>query len=74
MAMEHVRSEELYLLVGDPGEQRNVVSDRPETRDRFHELLANYLKTVHRSRDVGKRIELDETTRKQLESLGYVYN
>jgi hypothetical protein len=40
----------------------------------MRELLGNYLKTVGAVRSASERIELDETTRRQLESLGYVYN
>lgn len=73
MTLEHLRDEELYSLANDPGEQRNLVSEDADRRDAFRELLADCLKTVHLSHIADQRIELDETTQKQLESLGYVY-
>lgn len=74
MALRHVKSEELYSLAEDPGERHNLVEKRTDSRDAFRELLSNYLKTVFAARRAGEdRIELDETTRKRLESLGYVY-
>jgi arylsulfatase A-like enzyme len=72
--LEHLESEELYFLDDDPGELTNLASTNVEVRDRMRELLGNYLKTVGAVRSASERIELDETTRRQLESLGYVYN
>ena len=74
MSLENLKLEELYSLAEDPGELMSLLESRVSERDGFRELLENYLKTVYGSRKAGGRIELDEATRKQLESLGYIYN
>ena len=69
-----MRREELYSLAEDPSEQHNIIQERTDAGDEFRERLANYLTAVYAGRSAGSHRDLDETTRRQLESLGYIIN
>ena len=57
---------EVYDLVADPGEQRNVAADLPDERERMRRLLQDALA------DIGVAERASDETLEQLRSLGYV--
>ncbi|MBW2316148.1 MAG: sulfatase [Deltaproteobacteria bacterium] len=60
-------ADELYDLGTDPGETRNLASERPEARRRLGALLERDTPGL----EPGAAAPLDEETREQLRSLGY---
>lgn len=74
----HGGRELLYNLSDDPGEQQNLIRQKPEVAQRLHLLLKE---KIRRDRDIADRLAMPENTlpdgfseeeRKQLELLGYV--
>jgi len=64
-------AEELYDLKEDPRETRNLIEARPEDVKRLRALMDE----LRKERSAGGELvvpELDEDTRKKLESLGYI--
>jgi arylsulfatase A-like enzyme len=63
---------ELYDVVDDPGEQRNLVSHRPAEFERMREHL-EAVRLLQQARAVdGATAEIDAEVMSQLEALGYV--
>ena len=62
------------LQLRDQALNHNTLHDQRVAHVAPRELLGNYLETVASVRCTSECIELDEATRKQLESPGYVYN
>jgi arylsulfatase A-like enzyme/Flp pilus assembly protein TadD len=61
---------ELYDLAQDPGETRNLMSERAEVAGELHRELRKFLA---RGGELGAvSLEVDEQTRLQLDALGYV--
>ena len=70
-AAEYEFTDELYDIEADPRETRNVIDEHPEIAERFREELRRL--TIDLSRDTrSTSTEIDETTRRQLEALGYI--
>ena len=63
--------EELYDLVSDPGETRNLVSDRPQRADRLRHWLSAWQGAAPPP-DQGDEPQLDEENVEALRSLGYL--
>lgn len=68
-----IAEEELYDLEVDPAEQHNVVSERPELRDQLRALLLAWQEHYDWKLDGQPPVEIDPTTRRELEELGYVF-
>lgn len=62
--------EELYDLVADPGETKNLVEARHDTRLRLSDLLD--LRLAGAPAEPAEAAELTDEERRQLEALGYV--
>ena len=62
---------ELYDLHRDPGELQNLVDRHPEEADQFQRLIWKVAGTQGKTEKVTT-VPLDEQTRRELESLGYV--
>jgi arylsulfatase A-like enzyme len=63
---------ELYDVVDDPGEQRNLVTHRPAEFERMREHL-EAVRLLQQARAVdGATAEIDAEVMRQLEALGYV--
>jgi arylsulfatase A-like enzyme/tetratricopeptide (TPR) repeat protein len=62
---------ELYDLRQDPGELHNLIAQHPAEADQFQKLIWKVAGTQGRRENVTT-IPLDEQTRRELESLGYV--
>ncbi len=73
---------ELYDRKADPAEKRNIAGDRPDLVKQLQAQFATWADT-QRGRPVvlpggrvyavgGKESDMDETTRRQLKSLGYL--
>ena len=62
-------SEELYDLIADPGETRNILAANPEIAERLRKQLKEWMAT-----DRGKpvRIKLNEKEKERLQALGYL--
>lgn len=63
----------LYDLESDPDETRDASADHPQARERLSLELRQWLRSTN-SKDIGQRPEeqMDPTTRRQLEALGYL--
>lgn len=61
----------LYDLEGDPAERRDLTQDRPELAEEMQRELMARISQLSQSRDLSGA-ELDEATKDQLRSLGYV--
>ena len=69
----------LYLLFADPGETKNVAAERPQELERLKKDLSLWEKAPRFAAEVdeqggtcGDQRQMDEETRKLLESLGYL--
>ncbi|MFT7463636.1 MAG: arylsulfatase A-like enzyme [Pseudohongiellaceae bacterium] len=62
----------LVNLANDPGEARNLAGERSAMTAALQKRLARYLEALPRPSSGGPAVLLDEQTREQLESLGYV--
>jgi choline-sulfatase len=62
---------ELYDLHRDPGELQNVIAQHAADADRFQKLLWKVAGTQGKTENVAT-VPLDQQTRRDLESLGYV--
>lgn len=68
---------ELYDLVEDPREMKNLVTNQPQRARILQDALKQILEQSVRMSPIGtggaeSKLELDERSRKRLESLGYV--
>ena len=62
---------ELYDLRRDPGELKNLIAQHPGDADQFQKLIWKIAGTQGRAENLTT-VPLDEKTRRELESLGYV--
>jgi len=62
---------ELYDLHRDPGELQNLITKHPAEADQFQKLLWKIAGTQGKTENVTT-VPMDEQTRRELESLGYV--
>jgi arylsulfatase A-like enzyme len=62
---------ELYNLAADPAQDVNLADTQPEQAAALQALIERLLPVA--SGATGEKLELDEQTRKQLRSLGYVH-
>ena len=69
-----VASEELYDLIDDPGETRNLAPGDGDAVAASRKKVLAYLERARelRATRAGADVELDEETRKRLELLGYI--
>jgi len=69
-----VASEELYDLIGDPGETKNLLPGDEDTAAASRKKVLAYLGHARelRATRTGPDVELDEELRKRLEILGYI--
>ena len=65
---------ELYDVVADPLETRNVAAENPDVVERLSERLRQWLKAAVaiQALDANPAVELDPQTRQYLEELGYL--
>ena len=63
---------ELYDLVKDPHETNNLVSTQPHRARILQDRLKQILERTLRKDSVDNKLQLDDESRKRLESLGYV--
>jgi arylsulfatase A-like enzyme len=73
---EETGREELYDLLEDPGEQRNLVHERPELKLELKGLLMDHLTSQRELASSletsGEKAEIDADTRAHLRALGYL--
>lgn len=62
---------ELYDLPADPQEKKNLAKESPPLLDSLHRRLQQMIQQQNR-RLADSQVQLDEATRRRLESLGYV--
>jgi arylsulfatase len=69
-----VAGEELYDLLTDPGETKNLAANDKDAVSQNRQKVLGYLARARelRAGRAGQEVELDEETRKRLEILGYV--
>jgi hypothetical protein len=69
-----VASEELYDLIGDPGETKNLAPGDESTLAVNRKKVLAYLGHARelRATRTGQEVEMDEELRKRLEILGYI--
>jgi arylsulfatase A-like enzyme len=75
LSLEKRIREELYDLARDPGETRNLSRESGVDLAPFRERVRDYVEAArsYRNRQSGaEALDLDEDTRRELESLGYV--
>jgi arylsulfatase A-like enzyme/Flp pilus assembly protein TadD len=63
---------ELYDLFNDPGETKNLVGQRPQQARMLRHSLRQILEQTLGKSKSDSKMELDEESRRRLESLGYV--
>ena len=63
---------ELYDLTKDPHENNNLIKLQPQQGRILRDKLAQILEQASRKAEPESHVELDEQSRKRLESLGYV--
>jgi len=64
--------EELYDVVADPGERRNLIPSRRDARSRANQMYARLRAAIGHTPGRVEPVQLDEATLRQLEALGYV--
>lgn len=69
-----VRSKEyeLFNLHGDPAEKNDVAASQIAARRELELALSKFNNTFRRKVDKTKKVDMDQTTLKQIKSLGYV--
>ena len=74
LTVEELVREELYDLIRDPGESRNLGLDAPPALEDFRRGLSDYLEEsrVYRAFDRGDAVIEDDAIRERLEALGYI--
>lgn len=74
LSLRSVIREELYDVVNDRGETKNLIEDPPVALAPFRERLKTYMDAArhYRARHEGEPIDIDDDTRRSLEALGYV--
>jgi arylsulfatase A-like enzyme len=65
-------NDELYDLATDPTETRNLIAERPEKAKELYAELETWLASFQHSAQDQDTVELDESTIKKLEQLGYL--
>jgi len=63
---------QLFHLDDDPGESRNLIEAEGERAERMLTALDGYVSTLPGPAEAGPPQQLDEETRRALESLGYI--
>ena len=63
---------ELYQLKSDPGETMNLIESEPQQAAVFSKRLSQILASESGREELSEKIEVDEDTRRRLESLGYL--
>ena len=63
---------ELYDLVQDPGETKNLLMQEPHRARILQDRLSSILEASVNEKSTDSKMELDEEGRKKLESLGYI--
>jgi arylsulfatase A-like enzyme/Tfp pilus assembly protein PilF len=63
---------ELYDLDADPGELHDLIAERPDDARRLRAALERFLET-HATAGASAIEEIDDTTRRRLEALGYLH-
>jgi arylsulfatase A-like enzyme len=64
--------DELYDLAADPAETRNLIDEQPEQAKELYAALETWLASFQHSAQDQETVELDESTIKKLEQLGYL--
>jgi arylsulfatase A-like enzyme len=64
--------DELYDLAADPAETRNLIDEQPEKAKELYAALETWLASFQHSAQDQETVELDESTIKKLEQLGYL--
>jgi arylsulfatase A-like enzyme len=64
--------DELYDLSADPHEAKNLIDERPEEARKLYSALETWLASFQHSAQDQDTVELDESTIKKLEQLGYL--
>jgi hypothetical protein len=62
---------QLYDLIADPGETKNLVSDRPAVVAELNKYMDQALAHAIEMAVVGKEVELDKELQERLRDLGY---
>jgi len=63
---------ELYDMIKDQAEKTNLIDEQPQQARILKDKLAQIIERSVRKDSANSKMELDEETQKQLESLGYV--
>ena len=64
--------QELYDLGPDPREERNLADERADESRSLRSALLSWFATVRPAQGGGQKGQMDEKTKRELESLGYV--
>jgi arylsulfatase A-like enzyme len=74
LAVSHLLEEELYDLLNDPDEMKNLLSASSPTTEDYRQRVRDFLDRAKKIRMTrkGERIELDEELLERLKALGYV--
>jgi len=64
--------DELYDLAADPTESKNLIDEQPEKAKSLYSALETWLASFQHSAQDQETVELDESTIKKLEQLGYL--
>jgi arylsulfatase A-like enzyme len=64
--------DELYDLAADPTESKNLIDEQPEKAKELYSALETWLASFQHSAQDQETVELDESTIKKLEQLGYL--
>ena len=75
LGVNEVSNEELYQLTSDPDEKNNLLPGDDARAQAFRAELRSFLDTARAARSLrgSEAVELDDQTRRKLESLGYTH-
>jgi hypothetical protein len=75
LGVNEVSNEELYELSSDPDEMTNLLPAEDARAQPFRAELRQFLDAARAARSLrgGEAVELDDETRRKLESLGYTH-